>query len=216
MNAPAMSLRVDGFALEPTTEDGRVWSYVPAGAFVEHGDAGPLFSIIEAGSTAFLQCTARVGIDENRRRRLLTRLQELWPAAEAIEPAPIAVERIALEARSDDEWVAIAESSGSNMPPWRAALAAPLTPAQLAACKAAAAGEPGHVRLRARITRTTNAGRSITAEAARSASVEASGHTSAFSYSTTTTHSTTGAAAGHIELTSDIADQLSPHGGARP
>ena len=143
---------IDGITLAAASADGHGWTYLPNQPAIERSANGaPMFSIIEAGPVAFLQCTARLALNDAARAQLLARLKAVRPEAETLESARITVTRIALEVSSGDVWETVAESSGSGMPPWTAALAATLAPAPLAAIKAAAGGESGRARLRASI-----------------------------------------------------------------
>jgi hypothetical protein len=110
-----------------------------------------MVSVIEAGPTAFLQCTARLALTEEARARLLRRLQAIDPRVEALEAEPLRVERVSFEVRTGSDWKSVAESTSSGMPPWTAALAATLARDALAAIKAALAGEKDRARLTARI-----------------------------------------------------------------
>ena len=209
MNEPDATLIVDGIRLDASSADGRAWTYLPDRPSIElSGTGAPSLSIIDAGPVAFLQCTARVALNEPARARLLTRLQTIEPRAETLEAAPISVERVALEVKDGDAWVAVAESTSSGMPPWTAALAATLAPGPLAELKAAAGGEAGHARLRAWITLPGSVATSWRAESSASTRVETPGGSGTASYTTTTEQSSPGGAARAIELSGDISDEL--------
>ena len=114
-------LVIDGIKIVAKNGDRRVWSYMPPHPSLERGPGGaPMLTVIEAGATAFLQCTARVALYEEARTALLARLQEIEPQAERLEAAPLSVERVALEVKTGSTWVAVAESKSSGMPPWTA------------------------------------------------------------------------------------------------
>src|SRR5262249_17308081 len=133
---------IDGITLEAADADARAWTYIPNRPAIDRDANGnPMFSIIEAGPVAFLQCTARLALSEDAQGQLLARLKAARPDAETLTPAIIGVQRITLEVSNGEMWEAIAESSSSGMPPWTAALAATLAPAPLAAIKAASGGE---------------------------------------------------------------------------
>ena len=135
-------LVVDGISIEARSGDGRMWNYIPERPTIQTGPGGtPMLTVLEAGATAFLQCTVQVGLDDAVCNALLTRLKEKRPQAESLEAAALSVERIALEAKIGSEWQVVAEGKGSGLPPWTAALMATLEPGTLAAIKAAVAGQ---------------------------------------------------------------------------
>lgn len=149
MKPPPASLDLEGLRLQPLDDDGRIWCYRPAQPAFELDPAGrPQFKLIEAGGVAFLQCTARLALDEPRRAALLARLRLQQPQAASIEAEPLDVQRIALERPAGDGgWQSIAESRGSGMAPWTAALAATLDAGALQAIRRALQGERASARL---------------------------------------------------------------------
>ena len=121
MDDRAEPLVIDGVKIAAKNGDVRTWSYVPPRPSLERGPGGkPILTVIEAGSTAFLQCTTRLALHEDARAALLARLREIEPKAETLEAVPLSVERIALEVKTGSTWVAVAESKGSGMLPWTA------------------------------------------------------------------------------------------------
>jgi hypothetical protein len=153
MENPQKSRVIDGIELKTKDASGRAWTYVPVRPSLQTNETGvPMLQVIEAGPVAFLQCTARVALNEDARAALLANLRKQDPEAETLEPAPLSVERIALEAKTTDEWKTIAESKGSGSPPWTAALSVSLAPDQLAAIRSASEGEKDRARLVARMT----------------------------------------------------------------
>ncbi|HEX5110304.1 MAG TPA: hypothetical protein VFV95_17760 [Vicinamibacterales bacterium] len=204
-------LVIDGMTLEAASPDGRAWKYVPDRPVIERSASGePMFSIIEAGPVAFLQCTARLALNDEGRARLLERLKAVRPEAETLEAASITVGRIALEVSNAGVWEAVAESSGSGMPPWTAALAATLAPAALSAIKAAAGGETGHARLRASITRAASPSTYRRAEAAGATRLESPAGVFTTSYATTTEDSPMTSAVDAREISTDLSSELAP------
>jgi hypothetical protein len=202
---------IDGITLEAASPDGRAWRYIPSRPVIERSASGePMFSIIEAGPVAFLQCTARLALNDDARARLLERLKAVRPVAETLDAASITVGRIALEVSNAGAWEAVAESSGSGMPPWTAALAATLAPAPLAAIKAAADGESGRARLRASITPAAPPVSYRRAEAAGATRLESPAGIFTTSYTTTTEDSPNTSPAEARELTTDLATELAP------
>ena len=198
---------IDGITLEPASENGQTWMYVPSGPVLELGPGGaPMLSVIEAGPVAFLQCTARVALNEATRARLLARLQEVRPAATTLDIAPISVERVALELKTADGWKQLADSRSSRMPPWTAALSAQLNPVALAAMKSAVAGERGHIRLTARIVRTAMPAVYQHAEAASTTRVDSSYGTSTSSFAAATHHASPATPARALDLDTDVAE----------
>ena len=148
----AQALVIDAIELRPKDQDERAWLYVPQRPSLERNPGGtPMLKLVEAGATAFLQCTARVALNEDTRAALLARLKEKKPKAETLEAAPLSVEKVTLEAKTADGWSVLAESKSSGLPPWTAAFAVMLDPAPLAAIKASLAGEKERVRLTARL-----------------------------------------------------------------
>jgi len=202
---------IDGITLAAASSEGRAWRYVPTRPVIERSATGaPMFSIIEAGPVAFLQCTARLALNDDARARLLERLKAVRPEAETLESASITVGRIALDVNHAGVWETVAESSGSGMPPWTAALAATLAPAPLAAIKAAAGGESGHARLRASITPAASAVGYRRAEAAGATRLESPAGVFTASYTTTTEDSPIASDVETRELTTDLAVELAP------
>jgi len=202
---------IDGITLAAASSDDRVWTYVPNRPAIERSASGaPMFSIIEAGPVAFLQCTARLALNEDVQAQLLARLKAVRPEAETLEPASITVERITLEVSEGDVWKAVAESSGSGMPPWTAALSAALTPPQLAAIKAAAGGESRRVRLRASITPQPSPATYRRTEATGTTRLASPAGVVSASYTTTTEDSPMTSVVGPREITTDLAIELAP------
>lgn len=200
-------LVIDGVKVEAKDGDGRAWSYVPPRPTLERGPNGrPMLTVVEAGSTAFLQCTARVALNEDVRAALLARLKEIEPKAETLEAAPLSVERIALEAKTGSEWVAIAQSKGSGMPPWTAALAATLAPGPLAAIKSAVAGERERARLSARIVLPGSPAAFRLSEATGEARIETPTGAASASFAASHDVSSPAGAATALELSTDISD----------
>jgi hypothetical protein len=198
---------IDGITLEPASADGQQWMYVPSGPVLELGPRDtPMLSVIEAGAVAFLQCTARVALNDAARARLRARLQEVRPAAKTLEIAPISVERVALELKTADGWNQLAASRSSGTTPWTAALAATLDPAALAAMKSAVAGEPGHIRLTARIVRTPMPAAYMHAESAGTTRVDSSSGTSTSSFAAAAHHASPASRAPALDLATDLAE----------
>jgi hypothetical protein len=198
---------IDGITLEPASADGQKWMYVPSGPVLELGPRDtPMLSVIEAGAVAFLQCTARVALNDAPRARLLARLQQVRPAAKTLEISPILVERVALELKTADGWNQLAASRSSGMPPWTAALSATLNPAALAAMKSAVAGERGHIRLTARIVRTPMPAVYQHAESASTTRVDSSYGTSTSSFAAATHHASPATPARALDLDTDVAE----------
>jgi hypothetical protein len=198
---------IDGIKIEAKNGDGRAWSYVPPSPALEQGPGGtPMLTVIEAGPTAFLQCTARVALNEDARAALLGRLKEIKPKAETLEAVPLSVERIALEVNTESEWVTISESKGSGMPPWTAALAATLAPGPLDAVKSAVAGEKGRARLRAWIVLPPSPAAFRRSEMAGEARVETSEGAASARFAATAETSTPAGAGTPLELNADISD----------
>jgi hypothetical protein len=206
------SLVIDGVTVEPGSGDRRAWIYVPVSPDVERGPGGtPMLTVIEAGPTAFLQCTVRVALREEVLARTLARLKEIEPQADTLAPAPLSVERIALEIRSEAGWVSIADSKGSGMAPWTAALAAPLTPEQLAAIKSAAAGDRGHARLCARLLLTGPPGSFRRWETMHETTVRTATGTASASFTAAGQAASRAGDPTLVELGADLADALQTH-----
>jgi hypothetical protein len=198
---------IDGVKIAAKNGDGRAWSYVPPRPCLEHGPGGrPMLTVIEAGGTAFLQCTARLALHEEARSVLLARLKEIEPTAETLEPAPLSVERMALEVKTGSTWVVVAESKGSGLPPWTAALAATLAPEPLAAIKSAVAGEKGHARLRAWIVLPAAPATFRRATAAGEVRLETPTGAASARFAATADASSAAETATALELGADIAD----------
>jgi hypothetical protein len=203
-------LVIDGVKITAKNGDGRAWTYVPPHPSLERSPGGtPMLTVIEAGPTAFLQCTARVALHEEARSALLARLQEIEPRAETLEAAPLAVERIALEVKTGSSWVAVAESKGSGMPPWTAALAATLAPDRLAAIKSAVAGERGRARLRAWIVLPASPATFQRSEATGEVHIETPTGTASARFTATADASSAAGTATALELGADLADFFS-------
>jgi hypothetical protein len=200
-------LVIDGIKIVAKNGDRRVWSYMPPHPSLERGPGGaPMLTVIEAGATAFLQCTARVALYEEARTALLARLQEIEPQAERLEAAPLSVERVALEVKTGSTWVAVAESKSSGMPPWTAALAATLAPDSLAAIKSALAGEQERARLRAWIVLPGSSATFRRSAAAGEVRVETPTGTASARFTATADASSPAGTATALELSADIAD----------
>ncbi len=198
-------LVIDGITIEAKNDDGRVWSYIPPHPTLQLGPGGtPMLNVLEAGSTAFLQCTAQVALNESTRSALLARLKEKKPQAESLEAAPLTVGRIALEAKIGSDWRVVAESKGSGMPPWTAALMATLEPDTLAAIKAAVAGETDHARLKASILLPGSPATFKHAESAGEHRVETPAGSASASFAAAIDASTPGVPATAMELSADI------------
>jgi hypothetical protein len=209
-------LVLDGMEIQPQDADGRAWTYVPARPSLEQSPGGmPMLTVLEAGSTAFLQCTARVALNEDARAALLARLKKLRPSAETLHIVPLSVERIALEIKSDGEWVAVAESKGSGMPPWTAALAATLAPGAAAALKSAVTGERDRARLRARIVLSGSPATVRRVEASGTVQVEMPAGAASSSYAVTADASRAATAPTPRDLSADLTQLLKPSGGNR-
>ena len=207
------TLTIDGVTLSPTTDD-RAWTYLPVRPVIERAATGePMFSIIEAGPVAFLQCTARLALHEDVRARLLERLKAQRPDADRLEPAGIVVGRIALEINDGNAWTAISESTGSGMPPWNAAFAATLAPAALAAVKAAAAGESGHVRLTASYTPVGAPAAYRHSVSTGVTTLETTSGVFASGYSTATQESPLAGASDERVISTDLSIELASGGG---
>ena len=205
------SLVIDGIELQPKDVAGCAWTYVPLRPALERGQSGaPMLQVIEAGSTAFLQCTARVALHEEARAALLTSLKKKQPQAETLEAAPLSVERIALEVMTGNDWVAVAESKGSDLPPWTAALAATLASGQLAALKSALAGEKKRARLTARIVLPGASASFRSAKAAGEARIKTPTGAASMRFSATADESSPASQATRRNLAADIADFFPP------
>jgi hypothetical protein len=204
------SLVIDGIELRQE-DNGRAWTYVPRRPTLERGQNGaPMLQVIEAGSTAFLQCTARVALHEDARAALLASLKKQQPQAETLEVAPLSVERMALEARSDSTWVTIAESKSSGMPPWTAALAATLAPGPLAAIKSALAGGRTRARLRAWIVLPGSPAAFRRSTAASEVRLETPTGAASARFTAAAKASSAAGAATALELVADVADFFRP------
>jgi hypothetical protein len=200
------SFVIDGIELQQK-DNGRAWLYVPRRPTLERGQSGaPMLQVIEAGSTAFLQCTARVALHEDARAALLASLKKKQPKAETLEAAPLSVERMALEVRPDSTWVTVAESKSSGMPPWTAALAATLAPGPLAAIKSALAGERARARLRAWIVLPGSPAAYRRSAAAGEVRLETPAGAASARFTATADASSAAGAATALELVADIAD----------
>ena len=199
------SFVIDGIELTAKDSTGRTWTYIPQRPNLETNQSGtPMLQVIEAGPTAFLQCTARIALNEDARAALLASLKEKAPEAQAIEAAPLSVERITLETKTGNDWIAIAESKGSGMPPWTAALAATLPPGPLAAIKSAVAGEKDHARLSARIVLPGSLASFQTAEASGEARIETPAGAASASFAATADASSPGSKPTSHEITVDL------------
>ena len=155
MDAGGTSIVVDGIELQPDPVDPATWTYLPPGPLLDRGpDGKPLVALIEAGTLAFLQITARIDLTDAARAALLARLKDKEPAARAIRAMTVTVSSVVLEAWDDDVsgWAKIAEVTSSGQAPWTAAIAATVTGAQLASAKAALGGTKAGLRLSATIT----------------------------------------------------------------
>jgi hypothetical protein len=140
---------IDGVETYPKG-DGHTWLYIPDRPRLERSDTGTaLLQVIEAGPVAFLQATLRLALPHEERDRLLAVLQATDPAVTDLVPAPLTVDRLALEVLTGT-WVTVAEGAGSGAAPWNAALGASLGPEATAAIKAAIDGRSGQARLVAR------------------------------------------------------------------
>lgn len=213
MKAGDESMVIDGYTLRPQDAERRAWSYEPIAPSLERGAKGaPLLQLIEAGAIAFLQATARVALHEDARAALLRRLQEREPNARTLEAAPIAVERVALEVKTESGWTAIAQSPGLGTAPWTAALAATLDAAALAAVKAALAGERQRARLTARIVRRGSPATVRIAAARSETRIETPEGTSSTRVATVLDESSPASEPVALELDADIADFFSGGG----
>jgi hypothetical protein len=200
-------LVIDGIKIAAKNGDRRVWSYMPPHPSLERGPGGtPQLTVIEAGPTAFLQCTARVALPEEARTTLLARLKEIEPKAERLEAAPLSVERIALEVKTGNTWVAVAESKSSGMPPWTAALAATLAPDPLAAIKSALAGERARARLRAWVVLPGSSATFRRSAATGEVRLETPTGAASARFTATAGTSAPAGAATELEISADIAD----------
>ena len=213
MDAPRKSFVIDGIELTATDDTARRWTYIPVRPALETNDQGtPIFQVIEAGSIAFLQCTARVALNESERSSLLARLKEKEPKAETLEAAALSVQRLALEIKAGNGWSALAESKGSGMPPWTAAFSLTLGPDALATLKSAAAGEKDRARLVARIVLQGSPSSFRRSETTRTSRVEAPGGSSSESFTSSTDASTSGTQPESRELVVDLSDCFSQRG----
>jgi hypothetical protein len=209
VNDPQDTIVIDGITLQRTGRETRTWTYVPRAPTLETDSAGkPALRIVEAGGVAFLQCTARVALRDDDRAALLQKLRHIRPDAEAIEAAPLTVHRVALEAFANGVWSSAAESAGSGMPPWTAALAVMLPAGALAALKAAVAGESGRARLAASLTVAGTPERVHRIREAGSVHVRTSAGETSSSFAVEIDGSTAARAPVRLELTADIADLL--------
>jgi hypothetical protein len=207
------SFVIEGVELKAKDASGRAWTYVPPRPALEKtGSGAPMLQVIEAGPAAFLQCTARVALNEDARAQLLATLKQKAPEAETLEAVPLSVERIALEAKVGNQWAAVAESTGSGTPPWTAALAATLTAEPLAALKSAVAGERDHARLIARIVLAGSPASFRRAETRGEARVEMPAGSAAASFAASTEAASAGGEPQRRELAVDIADCFSKAG----
>jgi hypothetical protein len=207
MDDRAEPLVIDGVTMAAKNDDRRAWTYVPPRPSLEQGPGGtPMLTVVAAGATAFLQCTARVALHEAARGALLARLQEIEPKAETLEPAPLSVERMALEVKTGSTWAAVAESKSSGMPPWTAALAAMLAPDPLAAIKAALAGERERARLRAWVVLPGSPAAFRRSAAAGEVHLETPTGNASARFAASADASSPASAAIALELSADIAD----------
>jgi hypothetical protein len=206
MSTTAGALVVDGFHLRTLDPGERGWAYVPAfPTFESAADGTPMLSIVEAGSFAFMQATARLALSDAGRERLLRRLRAVCPHAERLDVAPIRVSRVTFEVRTDAGWHVVAESRSSGSAPWLAAFSATLTPEALTALRAAVSGEPGRARLRAWIATAFPAPAFRSAEASHSIHAETSSGVTTVQMSTSCTESAPANPPETLELESDIA-----------
>ncbi len=206
----AQPLAISGIELFPLDADATRWRYRPRRPSLERQrDGTPMLQVIEAGSTAFLQATARVALDETERTGLLDALRRERPTASSLEPLPLDVHRIALEIKRDDGWSVLAESRGSGSAPWTAALAAVLDPAGVAALKAATEGEPGRVRLVAHASEAGSPARTHYANATIDLKTETPTERASMAASIDIDRSTPAAASRPVELVADLSDLLS-------
>jgi hypothetical protein len=149
----AEGVEVDGVELWPDGAEAGAWAYLPPGPLLDHNpDGSAAIGLIEAGSVAFLQLTARIDVGEGERDQLLNGLRALRPAAASLHPAPIAVQGVHLEVAAGDTWSAVATSTSSGLPPWVCAIATTVTEQQLESVRAALGGTRGRLRLRAQLT----------------------------------------------------------------
>ena len=207
------SVVIDGIELNAKDEKGRAWTYVPVHPTLETNERGaPMLQVIEAGPAAFLQCTARVALNEDARARLLASLKQKEPEAETLEAAPLAVERITLEVKVGNDWRALAESKGSGLAPWTAALAATLASDPLAAIKSAVAGEKDHARLVAQVVLQGSSASFRRAETTGDARVETPAGAASASFATTTDSSSPGSPPERRGLAVDLSDFFSQPG----
>jgi hypothetical protein len=201
------TLVIDGVKMAVKNGDRRAWRYVPPHPSLERSPGGaPMLTVIEAGGAAFLQCTARLALPEEARGVLLARLQEIEPQAETLEPAPLSVERMALEVKTGSAWVVVAESKGSGLPPWTAALATTLAPDPLAAIKSAVMGQRGHARLRAWIVLPASPAAFRRSTAAGEVRLETPTGAASARFAATADASSAAETATALELGADIAD----------
>lgn len=216
MKAGDESIVIDGFTLRPKDDGGRGWTYLPLAPTLERGASGaPLLQVIEAGAMAFLQCTARVALNEDARNALLLRLKQREPTAQTLEAAPLTVERMALEVRSGERWSALAESKGSGTAPWTAAFAATLDAGAIAAIKAALAGEPRCARLAVRIVLPGSPGTLRSAESTADARIETPAGSASVRVAMSVDASSPAREATAVDLDADIADFFSRGGPIR-
>jgi hypothetical protein len=145
---------IDGIELKGDPVDPATWVYLPPGPLLDRGpDGKPIVALIEAGSVAFLQITARIDLSDAERVALLAKLKQKRPAARALRVMAVTVGRVLLEARDDAAgWAKIAEVTSSGHPPWTAAIAASVSGAQIESVKRALGGTKARLRLSTTIT----------------------------------------------------------------
>jgi hypothetical protein len=213
MDTRGKPLVIEGITVEPVSIDRRAWVYVVRAPVLERGaDGRPLLSVIEAGPMAFVQATARIALGDAARAALLEQLKAVEPAAETIDPAPMSVERVALEVRVGEAWVAVAEGRSSGMPPWTTALAATVSGEALLALGAAVGGDRGRARLTARVHFPGRPAEVRYRQSAGTSTLLSGGSASSTSFAVSADMSSPATGDRTLDIRGDIADGFHPQG----
>ncbi|ACQ78617.1 hypothetical protein Bcav_0353 [Beutenbergia cavernae DSM 12333] len=160
------------------------WTYRPDAVGVARDARGrPSVTLIAAGDDAFLNLTTLLPADDDAVAALakeLARREGVPPAELTLRPARLDVAPAELlVGDGDGGWICLARRVTSGVPPYSAAFAVPLSPARVAAVRAALDGTSGQLAARYTLTEAP----APTREATTSSS-------SSFSSTTTTTTTT--------------------------
>jgi hypothetical protein len=132
--------------------------YIPGAPSPQRApDGTPMISLLRFAPHAFLQLSAQWDVADEQLGALRAALAAAYPGLDAasvrLEPAPIQVERAALELTGPDGTAAELQSSDtSGMPPYTALFNLQLDEAQQAATAAALGGRTGLLAVRYRAT----------------------------------------------------------------